>query len=172
MIDMKEAEPGLFREICEDIDVRHCFTCGACVGGCPAAEANPPLLVRSLVRKVVLGLAEELLEDDTPWSCVTCSRCEEFCPMDVKPFEVGLAVRKWQCRNDPTRIPMATEEVYSRGYSQPVAQSAELRKSVGLTEAPSTIDKFPEQMKRFQEMLMSIELIKDNDFMYGSGDRS
>lgn len=167
MIDMAEANPELWRDIFGSEDIRHCFTCGRCVAGCPASEAKPPLLIRSLVRKVLLGLEDSLLDDDTPWTCVSCTRCEEVCPMGVRPFEVGLAIRRWQCENDETRLPMAFVDIYKRGYTQAVAEVGELRASLGLDPTPPVITANPELHKRFQDMLLSIPMVEANSYMLG-----
>jgi len=167
MIDLEEAEivPDMWKAIFESDDVRYCYNCGSCVSVCPAARADPPLLMRRLARLVLLGLEDELLDDDTPWSCISCSRCEEVCPMGVRPFELGLAIRRWQCRNDETRIPPSLPEVFREGYTQPVAKAVELRKSVGLAEMP-TIDKYPEMLEGFREMLMKTRVVRENDYMF------
>jgi heterodisulfide reductase subunit C len=115
---------------------------------------------------VLLGLEDDLLDEDSPWACVTCSRCEEMCPMGVRPFEVCLEIRKWQCRNDESRIPMATAEVFKRGYTQPVEKVQELRASVGMTEKLATINEFPELLEGFQKMLLEVQVIQDADYMY------
>ena len=86
--------------------------------------------------------------------------------MDVMPFEMILAIRQWQCRNDETLIPSAIVEIYKRGYTQAVGVNKELRDSLGLPDLP-TITNNEEQLKLFQEMLMKIELISDNDYMFG-----
>ena len=91
--------------------------------------------------------------DDTPWACVSCSRCEEMCPMNVMPFEMILAIRQWQCRNDETLVPPSIVEIYKRGYTQAVGVNTELRESLGLNPLP-TITNNPEQLEMFQEMLM------------------
>lgn len=166
MIDLDNASKDLWREVSPEGHLRYCFSCSTCIVGCPASNATPPLLIRNLVRMVVLGMEDELLDEDTPWSCVTCSRCEEMCPMGVDPFEVCLAIRKWQCHNDETRIPMATAEVYKRGYTQPVEKVDELRASVGLTERLPVITDRPELLSGFQKMLMSLEVIQDVDYMF------
>ena len=167
MIDMEMAEvvPEMWKDIFESDDVRFCFNCGSCISVCPASNADPPLLIRRLARMVLLGLEDELLDEDTPWSCVSCSKCEEVCPMGVRPFELGLAIRRWQVRNDETRIPTSIVELYKEGYTQPVAKSAEVRKSVGLGELP-TISNFPEKLKKFQEMLMATDVVSNNDYMF------
>lgn len=168
MVAMDEANKDLWKQISETNDIRYCFNCGTCITGCPASQANPPLLIRNLVRKVLLGLEDDLLDEDTPWMCVTCSKCEEMCPMDVRPFEICLQIRKWQCKNDETRIPPSVTEVYCRGYTQAVEKAQKLRKSVGITEPLPTISEFPQLLKQFQEMLMEIEIIKENAYMFGS----
>jgi heterodisulfide reductase subunit C len=166
VIDLREANKDLWREVFDDPNLRYCFNCGTCISGCPASNANPPLLIRNLARLVILGLEDELLDEDTPWSCVTCSRCEEMCPMDVKPFELCLAVRKWQCANDPTRIPPSLVEIYDRGYTQAVEGNAERRRSLGLPEKLPVLAEFPELREEFRKMLMKTSVISDNDYMF------
>lgn len=167
MIDLSKVDAGLWREVVESCgDIRHCFTCSTCVAGCPAAEASPPLFVRDLVRKVLLGLSESLLEDETPWLCVTCSACEEMCPMGVKPFEICLAVRRWQARNDESFIPASVAEIFETGHTQPVDRVREKRRAVGLDEVPPTIARFPEMLEKFREMLRETDLVKNNEFMF------
>jgi heterodisulfide reductase subunit C len=167
MIDLTNVNAGLWREVMESCgDIRHCFNCSTCVAGCPAAEGTPPLFIRDLVRKVLLGLSDSLLEDETPWLCVTCSACEEMCPMGVHPFEVCLALRRWQARNDESFIPAAVAEVFETGHTQPLDRVAEKRKAVGLDEVPPTIAKFPEMLEKFREMLRETDLVKNNDYMF------
>lgn len=167
MIALSKANKNLWREITDECgDIRNCFNCGTCVAGCPAAEAETPLLIRNLIRMVLLGLEDKLIEEETPWQCVTCSACEEMCPMGVHPFEVCLAIRRWQCREDETYIPPAVQEIFEEGYTQPVGKVQELRKSVGLEQVPPTIVKFPELLERFKDMLEETDLVKDNDYMF------
>ncbi|HQB46440.1 MAG TPA: 4Fe-4S dicluster domain-containing protein, partial [Polyangiaceae bacterium] len=156
MIDLDVAQRNLWQDIDPHGNLLYCFSCSTCVVGCPASNAIPPLLIRNLVRSVTLGLEDDLLDNDTPWTCVTCSRCEEMCPMGVDPFEIVLALRRWQCRNDETRIPMAAAEIYKRGYTQPVDKAQEVRASVGLTEPLPTINRLPELHQQFKDMLMQV----------------
>lgn len=165
MIDLDSASPEMWREISEDA-TRHCYTCGSCVSGCPASYADPPLLIRRLIRLATLGLEDNLLDDDTPWTCVTCSRCEEVCPMDVRPFELCLAIRRWQCRNDPTRIPPGAAEIFKRGYTQPVEKAKDLRRKVQMDTDLLVITDRPALLEKFQEMLMAVQIIDDNDYMF------
>ena len=115
---------------------------------------------------VLLGLEDELLDDETPWTCVTCNACEEMCPMGVHPFEVGLAIRRWQSHQDETYIPPSLPEVFEKGHTQPVDKVIELRKSVGLEAVPPTIVKFPDLLEKYHAMLRETELIKEHDYMF------
>ena len=171
MIDLSEANPNLWKEVMggEDGpagDIRKCYNCSTCISGCPAAEGKPPLLIRSLVRKVLLGLEEELLDDETPWSCVSCNCCEEMCPQGVHPFEVGLAIRRWQCREDQTYLPPALPEVWEIGHTQSVHKQGSLREPLGLAAAPKSVATMPEEMKKFHKMLKKTKVIDDNSFMF------
>lgn len=162
----EESIKDLWQQIYDTGDLQHCFNCSTCLTGCPASQGEPPLLVRNLARKVMLGLEEALFEEDTPWACVSCSKCEEMCPMDVKPFELILAIRQWQSSNDETRVPQAIVEIYRRGYTQAVGVNTQLRDSLGLPEL-KTITNNPEQLKMFQEMLMKTPVVAANDYMFG-----
>jgi len=170
MIDLTEAKPDLWKEVMGEGekagDIRKCYNCATCISGCPAAEGKPPLLIRSLVRKILLGLEEQLVEDETPWSCVSCNKCEEMCPMGVHPFEVGLAIRRWQCRKDQTYLPPSLPEVFAQAHTQSVHKVKDLRKSVGVPEQPPSVVIMPDAMKKFQEMLRATKVVQDNDFVF------
>lgn len=168
MIDLTIANKNLWEEVTGSHlgDIRNCFNCATCVSGCPAAEAEPPLLMRRLVRTVLLGLQDKLLNDESPWMCVTCNACEERCPMGVHPFEVGMAIRRWQSSKDETFVPPSVIEVFERGHTQAVDKSGELRKSVGLDGPPPTIVRFPDLLQKFRAMLRETELVKKNDYMF------
>jgi heterodisulfide reductase subunit C len=166
MIDLATVNKNLWKEVFDSEDLRYCFNCSTCISGCPASHADPPLLIRNLARMVILGLEDELLEDDTVWACVTCSRCEEMCPMDVKPFELCLAIRCWQSENDETRIPPSIVEIYSRGYTQAVERNTEQRKELGLPEKLPTISEYPDLQEKFRAMLMQTKVISENDYMF------
>jgi len=164
-MDLQESIRDLWKDIYNTGDLHYCFNCSTCVSGCPASHGDPPLLVRNLARKVILGLEEQLLEDDTPWACVSCSKCEEMCPMDVKPFEMILAIRRWQSANDETRVPPAIVEIYMRGYTQAVGVNTELREMLGLPEL-KTITNNRKQLGLFREMLMKTAVVSDNVYMF------
>lgn len=168
MIDLAEAKTDLWKDIVTEKmgDIRKCYNCGTCISGCPAAEGNPPLLIRRLVRMVLLGLEDELLDDETPWACVSCNQCMEMCPQGVQPFEVGLAIRRWQCREDETYIPPSLPELWEIGHTQSVHKQGELRKSLGLAESPPSVVTNHEWMAKFRKMLKETEIVQSAPYMF------
>jgi heterodisulfide reductase subunit C len=73
---------------------RLCYTCGICVGDCPAARFSDDFNPRQIFLKVCLGIEEGLIGKDSPiWKCTTCYTCYERCPAGVKPLDIILALR-------------------------------------------------------------------------------
>ena len=85
--------------------------------------------------------------------------------MDVKPFEMILAIRRWQSANDETRVPPAIVEIYMRGYTQAVGVNKELRETLGLPEL-KTLTNNRKQLGLFREMLMKTPVVSDNVYMF------
>ena len=86
--------------------------------------------------------------------------------MEVKPFELCLSIRKWQCKNDGSRVPLSTTEIYHRGYTQPVDKAETVRASVGLTDRLPVIGDDPELLEKFRAMLMATPVVNENSFMF------
>jgi heterodisulfide reductase subunit C len=73
---------------------RLCYTCGICVGDCPAARFSDDFNPRQIFLKVCFGIEEGLVGAQSPiWKCTTCYTCVERCPAGVKPLDVILALR-------------------------------------------------------------------------------
>lgn len=66
----------------DGVDVRSCYQCGKCTGGCPMAFAMdyPP---RTIIRMIQLGLIDTALRSRTIWLCASCETCATRCPRDV-----------------------------------------------------------------------------------------
>ena len=70
----------------------HCYQCGKCTSGCPAAlytEFRP----RDTLIMAQLGMTEELLESKLIWMCITCFTCLDVCPRDVELTEFMITLR-------------------------------------------------------------------------------
>lgn len=86
-------EPSLnIRRLPEDLkkylanfNLRLCYTCGTCSGGCPISGSPhmPGWDTRKVIRMLVFGLVDEVVNSKFPWVCTGCGRCVHGCPMGV-----------------------------------------------------------------------------------------
>ena len=162
----EERDPELIKQIVKvgGEDLLKCFQCGTCIADCPTGVADEPLSVKRLIYIAKLGLAEKLIEDETPWMCVTCTGCEERCPRDARPFEIVLAIRRWQCMEDETYIPQALTEIYERGHTQNVVNP--MREELDLPEI-KTVATREELLERFRQLLRETKIVREHGYMFG-----
>lgn len=118
---------------------RLCYTCGICVGDCPAARFSDDFNPRQIFLKVCLGVEEGLTGEDSPiWKCTTCYTCFERCPAGVKPLDVILALRNLSFRqgNCPEGVRTVRASVLEKGAVGAITQRiTDLRKRMNLPEA-------------------------------------
>jgi heterodisulfide reductase subunit C len=117
---------------------RLCYTCGICVGDCPAARFSDDFNPRQIFLKVCLGIGGDLVGRDSPiWRCTTCYTCHERCPAGVKPLDVILALRNLSFKRDsfPDSIRVVRESVLKTGVVGALTQRVvEIRQRMGLPE--------------------------------------
>ena len=119
---------------------RLCFTCGICVGDCPAARFSDDFNPRQIFLKVCLGIEEGLTGAESPiWKCTTCYTCYERCPAGVKPVDVIMALRnlnygKGSC---PDTLKTVRANVLTKGIVGAVTQRIhDLREKLELPAIP------------------------------------
>ncbi len=168
MIKLNEMrDPELMKTLIElgGEDLLKCYQCGTCVADCPAGIAEEPLSAKRLIHIVKLGLSDVLIDDETPWMCVTCTACEERCPRGARPFEIVLAIRRWQCLEDETYIPAgALSEIYERGHTQNVLNP--LREELELPEI-KTVAKSKEMLEKLRTILRETDVVKKHGYLFG-----
>jgi heterodisulfide reductase subunit C len=74
------------------VNVRSCYQCGKCTGGCPAAFAMD-LTPRQVVRHLQLGDLDSVLKSQAIWLCVSCRTCAVRCPRGIDLSKVMDALR-------------------------------------------------------------------------------
>ena len=115
---------------------RLCYTCGICVGDCPAARFSRDFNPRQIFLKVCLGIGEGLVGADSPiWKCTTCYTCYERCPAGVKPVEVILALRNLSFKEGscPKSLKEIRAGILEHGaVGVPTKRIAALRQAMGL----------------------------------------
>ncbi len=74
-------------------DVKKCYQCGNCSGGCPVSfemEIPPSQVMRFLQ----LGRVDEVMAANSMWVCVGCLQCYSRCPKGVSVAAMLEALRQ------------------------------------------------------------------------------
>jgi heterodisulfide reductase subunit C len=74
-------------------NIKRCFSCGTCTGGCPVREVTDTYNPRRIIRMALLGLKKEVLSSQAIWLCSSCYTCFERCPQNVKIPELMNAIK-------------------------------------------------------------------------------
>ncbi len=115
-----------------------CYTCGICVGDCPAARFSDDFNPRQIFLRVSLGIADGLIAEQSPiWKCTTCYTCAERCPAGVKPVEVIIALRN-MCFQEgivPHQVSKIHQAVVTKGIVSALTETIlRRRRELGLPE--------------------------------------
>jgi len=118
-------------------NIKNCFACGACTGGCPVSEIDHNFDPRKIIRMVLLGFKEKVLSSDFIWYCVECYTCSFHCPQDVKFREVMGVLRE-----------MAEKEGYvSKSFIENIKEVGKLSQIVRHRMVEKILDKRSEDVK-------------------------
>lgn len=135
-------------------NVLKCYQCGTCVGDCPATLSD--LHVRRLMKYSIYGLEIPLLDDKGVWGCTTCHKCSERCPEDASPFELVMAIRRYQSQGGklPETLRSVSANILAFGHSVNFEDKhKKARVAVGLPEMPPTIIKHPEMLDEVKRIV-------------------
>jgi heterodisulfide reductase subunit C len=115
---------------------RLCYSCGICVGDCPAARFSRDFNPRQIFLRVCLGIGDDLVGEKSPiWKCTTCYTCYERCPAGVKPLDVIIALRNlsFGAGTAPESVSRIRESVLGTGIAGALTRRAiEQREKMGL----------------------------------------
>lgn len=83
-------------------DVRKCYQCGNCSGGCPVSYAMeiPPT---KIMRYLQLGNIEDVRKANSMWLCVGCLQCYSRCPKGVSVAAILEGLRQDVLRKGVSR---------------------------------------------------------------------
>ncbi len=87
-------------------EMKRCYQCGNCSGGCPVAYAMdiPPSQV---MRFLQLGMVDEVMSANSMWVCVGCLQCYSRCPQGVSVAGVLEGLRQITLRKGADRTKVA-----------------------------------------------------------------
>lgn len=74
-------------------DIRQCYQCAKCSGGCPGSFAMD-YLPNQIIRMLMLGMKEEVLKSQTIWVCMGCNTCTTRCIRDIEVAHVMDTLRQ------------------------------------------------------------------------------
>jgi heterodisulfide reductase subunit C len=77
-------------------DIKICYQCGECSGGCPESAAMD-LLPNQILHKIQLG-DDSILETNTFWICSSCLVCSARCPKGIDIAKVMESLREISLR--------------------------------------------------------------------------
>mgnify|MGYP001589572925 FL=1 len=87
-------------------DMKRCYQCGNCSGGCPVAYAMevPP---SQIMRFLQLGMTADVMNANSMWVCVGCLQCSSRCPQGVSVAGVLEGLRQITLRKGVDRTNVA-----------------------------------------------------------------
>jgi len=78
-------------------NIKICYQCGECSGGCPESAAMD-LLPNQIIHKIQLG-DDSILKTNTFWICSSCLVCSVRCPKGIDIAKVMESLREIALRN-------------------------------------------------------------------------
>ncbi|HUU77402.1 MAG TPA: 4Fe-4S dicluster domain-containing protein [candidate division Zixibacteria bacterium] len=86
-------------------DIKICYQCGECSGGCPES-AVMDLLPNQVMHKIQLG-DETVLKANTFWICSSCLVCSARCPKGIDIAKVMESLRELSLRSKKRYVELA-----------------------------------------------------------------
>lgn len=83
-------------------NLKKCFSCGTCTGGCPVFQVESSYNPRKIIRMILLGMRKKVLSSKMIWLCARCYACTANCPQEVSFADIMTVLRD-----------MAVEEGYA-----------------------------------------------------------
>ena len=95
-IEISKADPKFKNEVAERPgaeNLKKCFSCGTCTGGCPVFHVEFGYNPRKIIRMILLGLRDEVLSSKMIWLCQRCYACTANCPQNVSFADIMTVLR-------------------------------------------------------------------------------
>lgn len=86
-------------------DLKKCYQCGNCSGGCPVSFAME-IAPSKVMRFLQLGMIEEVQKANSMWVCVGCLQCYSRCPKGVSVAAVLEGLRQMTLRKGEDHEPV------------------------------------------------------------------
>lgn len=94
-------------------NIKKCFSCGTCTGGCPVFRVDDGYNPRKIIRMILLGMREEVLSSKAIWLCARCYACTANCPQEVSFADIMVVLQDMAIREGyaPRDLPDKIEHI-------------------------------------------------------------
>ena len=116
VVAVSDLDPSFADEVASQAgcgDIRRCFACGTCAGGCPISKMDHDYSPRKIIRQILFGMRDEVLSSPHIWHCLVCYRCYARCPQKVNFTDVMRALRYLASNGHyaPSDVPKRVDEI-------------------------------------------------------------
>ncbi len=94
-------------------NIKKCFSCGTCTGGCPVFRVEDGYNPRKIIRMILLGMRKEVLSSKMIWLCARCYACTANCPQGVSFADIIVVLRDLAIKEGhaPPDLPEKIEQI-------------------------------------------------------------
>ena len=113
-----------FKELYDE--VKTCYQCGTCAGGCPVFKHYSKFNPRKVMEKLLLGeFSEKIFDEQQIWYCTACYTCSTRCPMKIDVGHVIVEMKNMASKlmNVPPGIIAEMNAILESGSTAPISQS-------------------------------------------------
>lgn len=107
-------------------EIKACYQCGTCAGGCPVFKQYPKFNPRKVMEKLLLGeFSEKIFDDQQIWYCTACYTCSTRCPQAIDVGHVIVAMKNMasKLRNAPQGVIAEMDAILESGSTAAISQS-------------------------------------------------
>ena len=137
-------EPNYSKELMAEFmhlydEVKACYQCGTCAGGCPVFKQYPSFNPRKVMEALLLGDLNDIFEKQQIWYCTACYTCSTRCPQAIDVGHVIVAMKNMasKLRNAPQGVIAEMDAILESGSTAAISQSVlSRREKLGLPVLP------------------------------------
>ena len=121
-------------------EVKACYQCGTCAGGCPVFKQYNKFNPRKVMEALLLEeFNESIFDEQQVWYCTGCYTCSTRCPQDIDVGHVIVALKNMasMINNAPPGIIAEMDAILESGSTAAISQSIlKKREKLELPELP------------------------------------
>ena len=121
-------------------EVKACYQCGTCAGGCPVFKQYNKFNPRKVMEALLLGqFDEKIFEEQQVWYCTACYTCSTRCPQEIDVGHIIVAMKNMavKLKYAPPGIIAEMDAIIESGSTAAISQSImKKREKLELPELP------------------------------------